>query len=123
MQKQINAITKLVIVSSLTTALFSATQGVSIISQANAQSFQCARAQIPAELAICNNEDLLILDEQMAGLFADLRVNASTQNEIEAISDNQKEWLRKRNECEINFTCLRKVYKKRIRSLEKETSL
>jgi len=46
---------------------------------ANAQSFSCARAQIPSELAICNNEDLIILDEELSSRFADTRVTAANR--------------------------------------------
>ena len=90
---------------------------------AEAQSFSCARAQIPSELAICNNEDLIILDEQLANLFADRRITAKDGVQIQQISQKQGEWLRERNSCTLDFECLQRQYKNRIRVLQRDQSL
>ncbi len=90
---------------------------------ANAQSFSCARAQIPSELAICNNEDLIILDEQLADLFADRRITASNGTQIQQISRKQGEWMRQRNACTLDFDCLQKQYLERIKALGTDRAL
>ena len=97
--------------------------GVFSTTDAEAQSFSCARAQIPSELAICNNEDLIILDEQLADLFADRRITAKDGVQIQQISQKQGEWLRERNSCTLDFDCLQRQYKNRIRVLQTDQSL
>ncbi len=81
------------------------------------QSFSCSRAQIPSEYAICNSENLIVLDERMAALFADKRVGADNTSAVNEISKDQGNWLKKRNECEQNFKCLEQQYKSRIQKL------
>lgn len=85
---------------------------------ANAQSFSCANAQIPSELAICNNEDLLVMDEKVASLFAEIRTTIENNAQVQEISEKHSNWLRKRNACRVNFGCLKRQYRTRIRSLE-----
>ena len=89
------------------------------VQSASAQSFSCARAAIPSELAICNDEDLLIMDEKVAALFAEKRVSATSGKEAIRLADDHGSWLRKRNICENNSDCLKAVYDKRIRTLDK----
>ena len=87
---------------------------------ASAQSFSCARAAIPTELAICNDEDLLIMDEKVADLFAEKRVSAQSGKEVIRLANDHSAWLKGRNICENNSECLKAVYDRRIKSLEKK---
>jgi len=77
----------------LTSGIFvSVLIGIGLIStSASAQSFSCAKAEVPSEMAICNNEELLVKDEQMANLFAEALVTASKSNEIGKVSQQQSQ--------------------------------
>ena len=90
---------------------------VSFVQPASAQSFSCANAQIPSEMAVCNNESLLIKDEQLAALFASAIIQASTNGDSQSVSNEHSKWLRDRNACAVDFDCLEKRYDERIRSL------
>lgn len=86
----------------------------------NAQSFSCANAQIPSEMAICNNESLLVKDERLASLFANAIIQASAGGDITTISAEHSLWLKRRNDCRVDFECLEKRYEERINSLSGE---
>ena len=85
--------------------------------RAQAQSFSCANAQIPSEMAVCNNEILLIKDERLAELLADAIIRASGSEKIQKISAQHGLWLKQRNTCKVNFECLGASYDKRIKEL------
>lgn len=85
---------------------------------ANAQSFSCANAQIPSEMAICNNENLLLKDEELAALFANAIIQATASGKIDDVSSEHIDWLKKRNACKIDFDCLEKSYSQRINALD-----
>ena len=100
--------------------IVSALIGIATIAiPANAQSFSCANAQIPSEHAICNNENLLIKDERLALAFADALVEASKSNAIGEVSSDHSQWLRQRNACRNDFTCLDQRYQERLDALKK----
>ena len=64
---------------------------------ATAASFDCAKAATYVETAICDNQDLSRLDEDAAHLFAEaIKRNVGTEAELR---ENQKAWLKKRNQC------------------------
>ena len=84
---------------------------------AKAQSFSCAQAQLPSEMAICNNESLLVKDEQVASLLAARLVIATTSGRLEDVSNEHGNWLRIRNTCANDMDCLEDVYDRRILGL------
>jgi uncharacterized protein len=84
---------------------------------ANAQSFSCAKAENPAEFAICNDEGLLSLDEKLGNVFADAYVKASTTPQRQAVARDHNNWLKVRNSCRGDFTCLTLRYNERISAL------
>ncbi len=84
---------------------------------ANAQSFSCADAQTSAEFAICNNEDLLDLDERLAVAYFNHKTNLQTSPQRQQISREQNTWKIKRNLCELDWTCLKLRYNERIHAL------
>ncbi len=84
---------------------------------ANAQSFSCADAANSAEFAICNNEDLLILDERLAALYFSKRRSIIEGPSKEAIFETQLNWIRQRNACRLNWDCLKSSYRERIGQL------
>lgn len=85
--------------------------------QASAQSFSCANAQIPSEMAICNVETLLIKDEKVAELLAAELVSAARGTGIQAVSRDHSVWLKRRNACQTDIECLEARYDERIEKL------
>jgi len=89
---------------------------------ANAQSFSCAMAAQPAEFAICNDENLVILDEKLGEVFASKFINASTSPARQAVTKEHNEWMKQRNACGTDFTCLNLKYQDRIKVLSSRSS-
>ncbi len=91
------------------------------VKNANAQSFSCANAQIPSEMAVCNNELLLIKDEKLAELLADAIIRATGSDRVQKISAKHGSWLKQRNLCRLDFECLETRYDERIRELKRDS--
>jgi len=89
----------------------------SLITSVKAQSFSCANAQLPSEMAICNNENLLIKDEQVASLLASKLVTATATGKVQDVSNEHGDWMKTRNACSNDMACLEKRYDERILSL------
>jgi len=85
--------------------------------RAQAQSFSCAHAQSPAQMAICNSEDLLVLDEKLSAMVAQRIARARTLSEREALQREQSAWMGQRNTCGGDQACLQRSYGERIVSL------
>jgi len=92
-------------------SIAAATQGFS-------QSFECSRAQIPSEMAICNNENLLLQDEKVGELIGNALMSANNSKVASAITRDHAKWLRTRNACRNDFLCLEKSYDERIHFIE-----
>ena len=84
---------------------------------AQAQSFSCADADKPAEFAVCNNENLLTLDEKLGTVFTTAYVKATTAPQRQSVTREQSEWLKARNACGADFTCLDLRYREQINRL------
>ncbi|MEM9332823.1 MAG: hypothetical protein AAGA53_15995 [Pseudomonadota bacterium] len=89
--------------------------------EGQSQSFSCANAQIPSEMAICNNENLLVKDETLAALFAEALVEANGTQSTQNISAEHSRWLKERNDCRADFECLENSYDARIDLLKKRS--
>ena len=85
---------------------------------ADAQSISCDKADKPAEFAVCNNEELLVLDEELAVLFRQDYASASTVPQRQSASRDHANWLLKRNACGADFVCLGLRYRERLAALE-----
>ncbi|MCF6321859.1 MAG: hypothetical protein L3J32_08850 [Rhizobiaceae bacterium] len=81
------------------------------------QSFSCAKAHSQAEFAICNNEELLSLDEKLASMYDHRKANLQTAPQRQKITREHSVWLRKRNSCDLDWSCLKDRYQERIRQL------
>ncbi len=80
-------------------------------------SFDCSTARADAEQAICANPDVAALDNQMVKhYYAKKRTLKGRQRD--ALTQRQKRWLRQRNACGPNVSCLIGVYQKRIQQLQ-----
>jgi uncharacterized protein len=83
---------------------------------AAAQSYNCAQARLPAEVAICRDFTLSGLDSQMAGLYTRV-VSWATSATRTQIQSEQREWLASRNQCGADYQCLIGHYNARIMGL------
>lgn len=101
---------------SLTVAVFA------LPGEAKSQSFNCAKATKTSEFAICNNEELLLLDERMASIHATYSSKISTSPEKQKFSKTSRAWLKKRNACKSDFACLELRYRERIQVLNRNSS-
>ncbi len=81
-------------------------------SGASAQSFDCSKASLATEQAICASAELGRLDEQMALLYFGLPVDVR-----EAMRKSQRDWLRRRNRCGFDDVCIADAYRSRIQVL------
>jgi uncharacterized protein len=91
-------------------ALFAAATDV------RAASFDCGRAATGVEVAICEDRTLSALDDQMAQNYRALlnRTSGATESRIRA---EQKTWLRQRNACGGDASCLNREYRARIQNI------
>ena len=85
---------------------------------ASAASFDCRRAGTATERTICGNLGLNDRDVRMAQLYDIVRrlVPMGTRG---AIMDRQTVWLRERNRCGGDRTCIGQAYDRRIRELNR----
>lgn len=82
-------------------------------------SFNCARAALPVEIAICNDTGLSRLDRQMAGLYAQLE-RSTTAVGRGMLQQRQREWLARRNACGAGRTCIAAAYTTAISRLQRD---
>ncbi len=87
-----------------------------------APPFNCSIAAEPAEIAICDSADLSLLDREMNRLYIDKRKALKAEGKLdvaEALRLDQRAFLKIRNECGYEMTCLTGLYKKRNELLGK----
>lgn len=77
---------------------------------ASAVSFNCNRATKAAEFAVCANYELSQLDDELAEAYH--RVASFGCKELKR--NKQIDWLKVRNKCKSNVSCLRNRYQERI---------
>lgn len=83
---------------------------------AESQSFNCARASTPTERAICQNPMLGNLDEEMADIYQNVRARLSGNNR-QVLIDEQRAWLRARDNCGASVGCIQDAYNWQIGEL------
>jgi uncharacterized protein len=81
-------------------------------SGASAQSFDCSKARLAAEIAVCDSQQLSRLDEEMSALYFGLPFVVR-----EEIKGSQRRWLRRRNACGYDPLCIEDAYLRRIEVL------
>ena len=89
---------------------------------ASAQSFSCAKADNAAQFAICNDEGLMALDEKISDVFADNFISASTPPARQPVAREHTAWMKKRDACGADFTCLKLRYEERVKTLSSRSS-
>ncbi len=80
-----------------------------------APSFDCAKAQSPAEKKVCATPDLEWFDRQLARLYRLARYQAG--DEQEALLNEQRTFLDKRDACWDEYDCLLNAYETRLAEL------
>jgi|SRR5579871_1176843 len=77
---------------------------------ANAASFNCGQAALPAEKAICGNANLSSLDERTAGMYFLIIGSGAPGPTVAQVKDAQDKFLARRNACGANIDCLVSAY-------------
>ncbi|HZZ10255.1 MAG TPA: hypothetical protein VFE79_06150 [Paraburkholderia sp.] len=82
-----------------------------------AASFDCGKARLPDEKAICASRELSEMDVEMAVRFQMLTglVAMGTRGDMQ---DEQQSWLTARKTCRANQSCLITAYRQRIQTLK-----
>lgn len=102
--------------SVLTLILGLAVTGVIAVPSTEARPGWCNRAALPAEKAICANGELWGLDSTLNTAYH--RALADSPRQSYSIRQAQRAWLRARNGCGYNVTCIRTRYFEQIGYLE-----
>ncbi|MBL8580263.1 MAG: hypothetical protein JNK47_23955 [Mesorhizobium sp.] len=90
--------------------------------EAQAASFNCAHAFLPAEQTICGNANLNRLDEQTAGMYFLIVGSGAPEATITQVKASQSKFIVQRNACETNVDCLVDAYTSQMMYLKNEKS-
>ncbi|UQS12530.1 lysozyme inhibitor LprI family protein [Pseudomonas sp. HS6] len=90
------------------------------LQQALATGMDCTKAVSVVENAICASEGLRKLDGQMGAIYRQF-MNAAPQAQTE-IKKAQREWLKERNQCAEDVSCLNQRYQDRLQVLNAQWS-
>ena len=85
-----------------------------------APPFNCSNAKEQSEIAICDSTDLGLLDREMNRLYFDKRDGlkaAGKLPEVEQLRTVQRGFLKTRDACGYDVSCLTVLYKKRVEEL------
>lgn len=85
---------------------------------AAAQSFDCAKAAKPDEVAVCDHRDLADLDVEMATLWWTIRELPLAMGERGAAGDDQRDFLKRRAACGGDAGCIERAYRDRIAAMK-----
>jgi len=80
---------------------------------AQAASFDCAKAQTKVEHLICDNPEISKLDD---ALRASYKTALKDEKQANFIRLKQKQWMKERNSCD-DAACVKSAYKRRLSSL------
>jgi len=81
-----------------------------------APSYDCSKSTHAAESAICSSRRLAELDVQLAQIYALVRGRMSKQ-QVRTLRNAQRQWLRRRNSCGWDTSCIERYYQSRIQEL------
>jgi len=86
-------------------------------SSAQAASFACEKAHLTAEKTICQVRALNDADVKMATTYQ-IVLHALPMGGRDNQKDTQQQWLKKRNSCAANVSCISKAYQQRQKQLD-----
>ena len=102
----------------LATAL--ATLALAFAAPTQAASFNCRYAKLPDEVAICQNPELSMMDEDLAAEYfgkLDHYRSIGDWYTVRFLKTTQRQWLRWRHSCGYNADCIRRLIHHRMREL------
>ncbi|MCC2113016.1 MAG: DUF1311 domain-containing protein [Hyphomicrobiales bacterium] len=102
----------------LSLAIVTAVTAMFLVDAAVAQSFNCRYAKKPDEVLICQDRYLSGLDEEMSGLYFNVRKYLS-RGHRKALEAEQAAWLRSRMRCGYDYGCVEGHYLDRISELRR----
>lgn len=82
-----------------------------------AASFDCQKANLPTEKAICQYRSLNDQDVKMATTF-NILTHLLPMGGRDALKDEQRLWLQQRNRCAAKVTCIASQYQQRQTQLD-----
>ncbi|NTE35215.1 lysozyme inhibitor LprI family protein [Agrobacterium tumefaciens] len=82
----------------------------------NGPSFSCAAAATPTEMSLCRVPELWSKDRAMNSIYMWIRSNIE-KSARKRILDVQRSWLKERNACGGDASCLNAVYDQRLHEL------
>lgn len=80
-------------------------------------SFDCNKASNTTEKAICNSYELASLDMELSNIYEDAK-RYLTDDAYINLKKEQRTFIKQRNKCENNETCIRLIIKNRIDELK-----
>ena len=80
-------------------------------------SFDCARATAPSARTICGSAPLAQLDAEMAAAYIAAKAGLPTDQQAKVAAE-QHEWLRRRNGCGADASCLERALAERLSQLQ-----
>ena len=80
-----------------------------------AASFDCGKASFPMETAICNDQGLSVMDEQLAAAYTAAIAKSSDKGVQLKIA--QRLWIQEARKCESDGLCIAAMYIQRIADL------
>ncbi len=88
-----------------------------LVAPASAASFDCAKARLPEEIAICRSTALSELDTEMGALWFSYSRVPMAMGSNGARRDDAEQFLRDRASCNADVSCLVFVYRRRNAAL------
>jgi uncharacterized protein len=88
-----------------------------VAAPASAASFDCAKARLPEEIAVCRNPALSELDTEMGALWFSYSRVPMAMGSNGARRDEAQQFLRDRASCNASASCLVFVYRRRNAAL------
>ena len=80
---------------------------------ASAASFDCKKAKLPVEIAVCSDPTLSSQDEELARQYLPL-IKSAPADAAKTIKIEQKAWLAERNACGADMQCIMGSYRIRL---------
>ncbi|MEQ1066430.1 lysozyme inhibitor LprI family protein [Acinetobacter sp. XH1741] len=91
--------------------------GMTFTYSVQAASFSCDAAKTKTELSICKNRSLNDADVKMVTTYQ-IVLHALPMGGRDSQKDTQQQWLKKRNACAANVSCISKAYQQRQQQLD-----
>ena len=84
----------------------------------SANAFDCRKAKVRAEHAVCGSSSLRYLDEQLNVEYRYAKTYARSPWFKRRLIASQRKWMRRRNRCGSSRSCLQRAYARRLAYLE-----